>query len=116
MKKAEEMIRDLGFNLERGFEDQKTKCPECQPPHDPRDNPVSISFQDGMFLWNCHHCGYKGGFPFTEKIEMKSIKKDVQPIFGDKQNFTSEMYKFFAERGISKETVDFFKIYQTQNG
>jgi hypothetical protein len=26
------------------------------------------------------------------------------------------MYKFFAERGISKETVDFFKIYQTQNG
>ncbi len=116
MKKAEEMIRDLGFNLERGFEDQKTKCPECQPPHDPRDNPVSISFKDDMFLWNCHHCGYKGGFPFTEKIEIKSIKKDVQPIFGDKQNFTSEMYKFFAKRGISKETVDFFKIYQTQNG
>ena len=115
MKTIEERVSNLGFELAKGIQDQKTKCPKCQPPHNPRDNPVSITIKDNMFLWNCHHCGYKGGLPLNEKIEIKSLQKEPKPFFGDKKNFSQDMYSFFSKRGISKDTVDFFEIYQTQN-
>ena len=34
---------------------QKVKCPQCQPPHNPKDNPLSVSIDGGTLLWKCHH-------------------------------------------------------------
>ena len=68
-------LNDLGFKL-NGLENQKTKCPKCQPPHNPRDFPVSLSFTEDVVLWNCHHCGYKGAV----SIKRDYIEKDLSLI------------------------------------
>tara|TARA_B100001057_G_scaffold170343_1_gene171104 strand:- start:1330 stop:3036 length:1707 start_codon:yes stop_codon:yes gene_type:complete len=112
----EKKLTELGFKLD-GLKDQKTKCPKCQPPHNPRDFPVSMTFTDKMVLWNCHHCGYKGGIPLSETYKPLNIEtKSLEPVFQDKKYYTTEMYKFFSERGLSKQTVDFFQVYIKQNG
>ena len=54
-------LRDENIKLkhyQQGTE--KTKCPECQPPHKASDNPLSVTIEGDNAVWNCHHCGYKG--------------------------------------------------------
>ena len=46
-------------NLREG--QQKTKCPECQPQHNPKDNPLSVEVGYDKILFHCHHCGFDGG-------------------------------------------------------
>lgn len=40
---------------------QKVKCPQCQPPHNPRDNPLSVTITNDSVMWKCHHCEWTGG-------------------------------------------------------
>ena len=40
---------------------QKVRCPECQPPHNMNDLPLSVTISSDGYVWLCHHCGFKGG-------------------------------------------------------
>ena len=93
----------------------KTKCPECQPPHNKRDNPLTITINDEGTVWFCHHCEWSGSYfkpgltPFT--IPKKKYKRPVEP----KGEHTSQMVSYFHERGISEEVLKKFNI-QDENG
>lgn len=93
---------------------QKTKCPECQPPHDSRDRPLSVNIKDdGSAVWLCHHCDFKGGTGETNYTPVK--KKYVRPETPNDPTKPQTMYTYFAERCIHKETVDAFDLY-VENG
>lgn len=91
---------------------QKVKCPKCQPPHDASDRPLTVTIDYESAVWFCHHCSWKGNK--TNNTQFKQIKienvvrKPKEPTV---QNKTQEMYNYFADRHISKQTVDDFNIW-----
>jgi twinkle protein len=94
---------------------QKIKCPECQPPHNSQDRPLSLTIDvDGLSaVWFCHHCEHKGGVSNETNVRpMQTQKTYKKPEMPSSQNKPNDMYKFFAERCISKETVDGLGIFE----
>lgn len=79
----------------------KMKCPECQPPHNSSDRPLSVTIESTSILFLCHHCDYKGGV----NEQMRMI--DTPPRINGNASF---MQKFFSERCISQKTIDDFNI------
>ena len=91
---------------------QKVKCPQCQPPHNPRDNPLSVTINDEGVVWNCHHCNFKGGKK-TGSIFRPYLKPTyVTPETPNMNQQSNNLYSFFDKRGITKSTVDSFKIFE----
>jgi twinkle protein len=95
------------------YGNQKTKCPQCQPPHDSHDTPLSVSINDEGAVWLCHHCEWKGGTGTNSYTQNNYVKKPlyVRPSTPNEPNKTESMYSFFAKRGIHKETVDALDLY-----
>ena len=97
---------------------QKTKCPQCQPPHNKNDNPltVSISENGNSIVWYCHHCNWKGSKFNSENYAKNNwnIKKNQpkyeKPVIENK-TYNDFMYDYFKKRCISKSTVNDFKIF-----
>jgi twinkle protein len=90
---------------------QKIKCPSCQPhDHNPKDNPLSFTIANNTAVWNCHHCEYKGAAGSTNFVTAPK-KVYVTPLEPKSAQTPSTMYTYFAERGISKETVIKKDIY-----
>ena len=60
---VESKLADNGISIKNTtVGNKKTKCPQCQPPHDSHDNPLSVSINDdGSAVWLCHHCDWTGG-------------------------------------------------------
>lgn len=95
-------------HLQQG--NQKLKCPSCQPPHNSHDTPLSFTINDDGAVWNCHHCGFKGGY--TENYQFTKPKPSyVKPAIPVKEERPSAMLTYFAERGISKDTIEKQGIY-----
>jgi len=100
---------------------QKLKCPECQPPHNLRDRPLSLTIETDSAVWYCHHCEYKGnafikeGGRYGNRSFIKPKKKYVVPEQKINPRKPGEMYDYFSIRGISKETVDMFNLYKEGN-
>ena len=92
---------------------QKVKCPSCQPPHKAQDNPLSVTINNGHAVWNCHHCGYKGTSLRGNSNNFVTAPKKiyVNPTMPSEPSKPSTLYTWFAERGISKETVLKKNIY-----
>ena len=93
---------------------QKIKCPSCQPPHNSHDRPLSLTIEpDESALWFCHHCEFSGVVSLNNHI--KPIQKQyIKPIVPVEPKKPSDMYTFFAERHINKDTVDSMDIYAEQ--
>ena len=90
---------------------QKTKCPQCQPPHDSSDRPLTVTIDHESAVWFCHHCGWKGSKGNARAIPYKPLRTEIRkPEPPEIREKTQEMYKYFANRHISKETVDDFNI------
>jgi len=92
----------------------KLTCPQCQPPHNPRDRPLSITIENDTALWLCHHCNFSGSIkpngnssPPVVKIETKSIG------FDSKANTFLDDY--FTNRSISRDTYQAFNIFCKDN-
>ena len=83
----------------------KNKCPQCQPPHNSSDRPLSVSIENGNAVWNCHHCGHSGTTATTTNFETRPRKEYVKPVIPEVASKPNSLYSWFAERGISKETV-----------
>lgn len=108
-----ERPEDLGIKLKKfDFGTQKVKCPQCQPPHNMSDNPLSVTINEEGTVWFCHHCDWKGSY-FVNNDRMyipkqKTYVKPDTPVINKNQ----DMYDYFSKRGISKETVDDFEIFE----
>ena len=92
---------------------QKVKCPKCQPPHNPRDNPLSVTINEDGIVWKCHHCDWTGG-KTTGHIYRPYNKPSYiapEPPQIDLNNSNS-MYTYFESRGITKDIVNNYKIFQ----
>jgi len=111
----EQTLNENGIKLNHQQEgNQKVKCPSCQPPHNPRDNPLSVTINDDGVVWNCHHCGFKGG-----KKTGSIFRPYVKPVYVAPTKLIpkqeSFMLRFFKDRGISESTINEFKIYNENN-
>ena len=93
---------------------QKVKCPQCQPPHNPRDTPLSVTINSDGVVWNCHHCDFKGGkktgglhIPYKKSEYIKP----KEPVISSDQF----MINYFKKRGISEHVLKEFKIFNENN-
>lgn len=90
----------------------KVKCPECQPPHDKKDNPLSVTISNGNAVWFCHHCGHKG-FENTNHVFRQERKRKIyeRPKIQKSNEDGKFMYDFFAKRGITRSAVETLKLF-----
>lgn len=97
---------------------QKIKCPECQGvngSHKHHDNPLSFTINDdGSAVWHCHHCDWTGNYfrkdpnyRYTAPVKKEYVKPVASP---DAEN--QQLLNFMKSRGISKATVEKYKLYQ----
>jgi len=109
MKDISTVLNENAINVKHYAEgNQKVKCPQCQPPHNPRDTPLSVTIESGKVVWNCHHCEFRGG----QGDGSNNFQKTYQtPVVPQQQSKDETMYDFFKKRGISKTTVDSMKIF-----
>lgn len=96
---------------------QKTKCPVCQPPHNPKDRPLSVTIENDNAVWNCHHCGHKGTTMRGNSTNFvaKPKKVYIAPKLPTDPKRPKTLYDWFNERCISKDTVDKKSIYVEQD-
>ena len=92
---------------------QKVKCPRCQPPHNPRDNPLSVTITYDSVMWKCHHCEWTGGKNTGYIHEPKKKVNYVRPTPPEEpKKPQASFYEYMKERGISKETCEKYKVVQ----
>jgi len=92
---------------------QKTKCPQCQPPHNSRDNPLSVTIDNGTVLWKCHHCEWTGGSSTGSLYQPYKKPSYIQPKPPTVAKKPSDsFYDYMKERGISKSTCERFNVVQ----
>ena len=102
-------LREAGIKL-RSYRvgDHKVTCPQCSHARTNKTDPclsVKVGIDSG--LWNCHHCGFKGGY--GEDKPVRNINRPQNPI---RKNPDDNIYEYFQQRGISKKTVDDFGIFK----
>lgn len=123
--KLEQKLQQEGIKVKHlRLGTQKIKCPSCQPHnHNPKDNPLAFTLKsESEAVWFCHHCEYTGGFNenidikqnFTSRVN-KPEKLYIPPVVPTEPSKPSSMYSFFANRNISKETVDAFNIFMEKD-
>lgn len=110
-----EILHENNINLKHQQEgNQKVKCPQCQPPHNPKDNPLSVTLNDDSILWKCHHCEWTGGKNLGGMTSYRPKPKYEAPT-QPKEEKKDFMYNFFSSRGISQSTIDAYKIFSQNN-
>ena len=108
-------LRVLGITAERSG---KYHCPNptCSDKrHIKKD--LSVTFQPNRVVYQCHNegCNFKG-VVFHNQTYNKASKKTYQRPEKPKVNESQEaVYKYFQDRGISKEIVDKFGVYMSGN-
>ncbi len=107
-------LRDNNITLSHQQEgNQKVKCPQCQPPHNPRDNPLSVTITNDSVVWKCHHCEWTGGKGTGYIYEPKrktSYTRPSPPIAPEKPQ--ASFYEYMKERKISRDTCERYKVVQ----
>ena len=96
----------------------KVKCPKCQPPHNSKDRPLSVTVDSQSIVWFCHHCEDSGSvFDNATPIKSKSapIKKKVDSVALDKTKHTKFLDDYFIGRSISRQTYEHFCVHTKDN-
>ena len=112
MTLRDELLEQHGIKTtELDYGSHKIKCPQCQPPHDSSDRPLSIEISVDKIVFFCHHCDWKGGVvdqgasptkrPPPQRKAYPSAKPDNQFLKA-----------FFNSRCISPETVAAFDCFE----
>ncbi|HEY6436164.1 MAG TPA: bifunctional DNA primase/helicase [Ignavibacteriaceae bacterium] len=103
-------LSDLGIKLTRRVGNEKVKCPQCSDGRKNKtDKPLSVNVTAGEYC--CHNCGWKGNVrSFTAKREFKKFSKPSPEMLKNIQ-LKDNVVAFFANRAISKPTLDKFLIY-----
>ncbi len=112
---VENIIYENGIKLNHFQEgNQKVKCPQCQPPHNPRDNPLSVTIKHDGVVWKCHHCEWTGG-KSTGYINRPYVKPTYEKPKEPQNKQDQFMISFFNKRGITETTIKKYKIFNENN-
>lgn len=105
-----EKLTDLDIKLTRHSGSEKTRCPKCTDGRkNKQDKPLSVNITTGEF--NCHHCGWKGNVrTFERKRDTKKYERPNSDVLRAIELKDKVVY-WFMVRGISKNTLDKFMIY-----
>lgn len=99
-------FRDIGIQTMRTGGREKVLCPECSHTRtNKREKCLSLDHDDG--LYNCHHCGWSGSIHERRQKRPNWVRPTVTFRDGPTQKV---IYDYCAERGISRKTVDHFRI------
>ena len=88
----------------------KVKCPQCQPPHNPKDRPLSLTIENDTALWLCHHCNFSGSLRLNG-YKSKPVQKVVQKVVNYDASANDFLDNYFSKRSISRETYQAFNIF-----
>jgi twinkle protein len=81
---------------------EKTKCPKCSHQRKKGSDPcLSVNIDEG--IWNCHHCGWKGGL--SKKLSDLTIPKPIVKPDEPKTELPESVISWFDERCISVNTL-----------
>tara|TARA_Y100001972_G_scaffold44996_1_gene55544 strand:+ start:1801 stop:3549 length:1749 start_codon:yes stop_codon:yes gene_type:complete len=107
-------LQEYGIDLPQGsIGNHKAFCPQCRFDRkkiNKHDKPLSVTIDAGSAVWNCHNCGWSGGFNADQTIH--PIKKEFsRPKEPDQMIISEGIENFFRTRHISNKTVQAFGIY-----
>ena len=107
-------LQEYGIDLPQGsMGNHKAFCPQCRFDRkkiNKHDKPLSVTIDNGSAVWNCHNCGWSGGFNADQNY-CPIQKEFVRPREPDQMIISQGIENFFRARGISNETVQAFGIY-----
>ena len=110
IKTVNKRPEELGIKLKSlEIGSQKLKCPECQPPHNPKDNPLTLTINTEGIVWFCHHCEWRGSYFENGKIPFSLPKKEYVKPKKPKVELSYDMNSFFNKRLIPLKTLNKFK-------
>ena len=97
---------DFGIETNGRTGQIKTICPQCSVKRSRHKDPcLSVNTIEGV--WNCHHCGWKGGLnassgDFGIRRKKQTFKRPNYPLTG---HTPDTLLSWFQGRGIRKEVV-----------
>lgn len=98
---------DLGIDLSMGATgQQRTLCPACSAARkNAKEKCLSVNADEKTFL--CHHCGYSGALKQKDEYYKPVVYAKPEPV---KTDLPGKVVTWFADRGISVETLEKNKI------
>lgn len=103
-------LSEIGITLQKSG---KQICPQCSANRKNKtDKCLSVSYEQDAVVYYCHHCGWTGHIFYEENKHTKQYNRPTN--FKTKENNDS-LIKYFAKRGISKETLDKYKVSLSEN-
>lgn len=98
-----DQLRAIGIDVRANHGEVKTQCPKCSHTRKNKKDPcLSVNVDEGM--WNCHHCNYSGS------VKKMQPKKEYTKPQSELKNLSQPVIDWFAERGISNQTLLRYKI------
>lgn len=100
---------DYGIDIPQGKRagEITTICPECSHTRKKKkDKCLGVNLDKKV--WNCAHCGWKGGLP-NDYQQMQKVEYK-KPTAINKTGASEKVIKWFEARGINQETLNHFKI------
>lgn len=106
----QDKLKDHNISLPNYTEGtHKTKCPKCQPPHNSKDRPLSVTVEADSIVWFCHHCEDSGSV-FDKANNVRPLpKKEIKsadPINLEGKGASKFLDDYFIGRSISRETYE----------
>ena len=107
---------DYGIEIPSGAKptddgDVKTYCPRCRGTRKPghrHDKPLSVNIDKGV--WHCFNCGWKGALGRPDAPDHREY---APPAKIEADAIYSKAVTWFAQRGISRATLDTMGIAAT---
>src|SRR5437764_8963066 len=85
--------------------DQKLLCPKCSHTRKDRKDPcLSLTIDGESAVWNCHNCSWSGAVRDESRPARGARPTSARPSRAP-GDATEAVFKWFADRGISAETV-----------
>jgi twinkle protein len=104
-----EQIGIHGVDFNNQYE-QRFQCPQCSNErHKYYETCLSVNVSKAS--WHCWHCGWSGHIT-GDKITHETLQYKSIPEIED--DLTDDFLEYFYKRGISKTTLDAFRVKQTK--
>jgi twinkle protein len=115
----EQLIKE-GIRVNSQQSQQKVICPQCSHTRRNKHEPcLSVSLENDMALWHCHHCEWKGAVHDNiiqpNQFSKFKRKENVTPFVPKKQTLSDEAYSWLVGRGIDPTVITEMKLYTNNN-
>lgn len=114
-------LADKGLHIDK-LETGKHLCPSCNGKGSKgfEGKTLSVTVDEFGVVWYCNRqnkCGFQGSLqyekPITEFRKKIKPKVFVKPVISFNNSIDNRILHWFSKRGISKKTVDHFKVNST---